>query len=172
MVATYDAQFANGTLDPWAVLGLHADDPTITVCGITLHMRKVVIKHVFERSQRETGNYPPRVPGPTLIVIPTSRNPYINGTSIYRFVPGMYLCIRCGDLGNHVGKNSYRSGSGKEGSDIFRGGNSSNSKKDLSHRWDLLALLAIEGSQPAPRTSGFVASQQDLYLKPALFSLN
>ncbi len=58
----YDAQSANGTLDPWAVLGLHADDATITTTGIRLHVRQVVIRHVFERNQPHGDTHGPRVP--------------------------------------------------------------------------------------------------------------
>ena len=44
------------------MLGLHADNTTITIGGIRLHTRKVVMKHVFERGKKPAATSGPNVP--------------------------------------------------------------------------------------------------------------
>ena len=58
----YELQRLQGTFDPWACVGLHADDSQLSARGIRLHVRTVVMKHVFERGAAHGVTRGPNVP--------------------------------------------------------------------------------------------------------------
>ncbi|KAL8688233.1 MAG: hypothetical protein Q9218_005806 [Villophora microphyllina] len=59
--AYFDEQIRNNEFDPFAVMGLHADIPDLSMRGVRSHYRKVVMPHVFERQGRVASSGP-RVP--------------------------------------------------------------------------------------------------------------
>ena len=60
--AYFTEQESNKKLDPFAVLGLHADDNQLSMTGCRYHIRKQVMPHVFERGAGGALTRGPRVP--------------------------------------------------------------------------------------------------------------
>lgn len=60
--SVFEDQRARGVFDPWAVLGLQPSNIEITAAAIRLHVRKVVILHVFERGVTPADTTGPNVP--------------------------------------------------------------------------------------------------------------
>lgn len=60
--AYYFEQLANSRLNPFGVLGLHAEDTTLTIRGLRVYFRTQVIPHVFKRGIAGARTVGPRVP--------------------------------------------------------------------------------------------------------------
>ena len=63
----FNEQENNGSFDPFAVLGLHADDTALSMYGVRLHFRKQVINHVFERAGSKAASSAPNIRGPAAV---------------------------------------------------------------------------------------------------------